>query len=882
MIWHSAPLKDALKQLGTDESFGLARDEAERRLNEVGPNRLKEGGRTTVLQKFAEQFKDFMVIILVIAAVISFVTGYIESGKPELVEPIIIISIVVLNAVLGVFQESRAEAALDALKNMSAPNAKVVRNGVVTVIPSADLVPGDVINLEAGDFIPADGRIISASSLRCDEASLTGESVPSEKYPTDDLTDIATIGDRHNMVYSGCAVSYGYGKVVITQTAMNTEMGKIASILENTEDTITPLKLKLAQLGKMLGILALVICAIIFVVGTIEAIVDQHEIVPSLIENFMVAVSLAVAAIPEGLPAIVTIVLALGVKRMVKKNAIIRQLPAVETLGSATYICSDKTGTLTQNVMTLVEVFDGSEMKKLGEELGKTAQQAIIWGTLCCDATVEEVDGKTIRIGDPTETAIVEAAAKYCGHTKKETDSLFPRMGDIPFDSDRKLMTTINMIDGKPYAIVKGAPDILLSRCVTGNIEAASNANEEMAQKALRVLAVATKPLDDIPSNPTSAELEYGLNFVGLLGMIDPPRVEAGEAVTVCSKAGISTVMITGDHLTTAVAIAKNLGIMKEGKKAIAGADLANISDKELHDTVEDYAVYARVSPSDKIRIVQALQGRGHVVAMTGDGVNDAPALKAADIGCAMGITGSDVAKGAASMVLTDDNFATIVAAVEQGRGIYDNIRKAVHFLISCNLGEIITVFVSMILFRVSPLLPIQLLWINLVTDSAPALALGMEPAEKDVMSRKPRRKDESIFAGGLGISVIWQGIMFGALTVLAFFIGSGGDPADPTRIGHTMAFAVLAFAQIVHSLNIHSKRSIFVDGLHRNPPLILATLFSAGLMLLVLMTPMSELFKVVIMNADQWKIVALLALSPLVICELVKLVQAIIRKVKK
>lgn len=875
MIWHSAPLEDVKSQLKTDAESGLTAEEAARRLAEVGPNRLEEKGHTTFLQKFLEQLKDFMVIVLIIAAVISFITGLV-NGEIDWAEPIIIIAIVVVNALLGVFQESRAEAALDALKNMSAPSAKVLRDGAVQVVPSETLVPGDIIELEAGDYIPADGRVLSSGSLRCDEASLTGESVPSEKLADAEIPDIAGIGDRTNMVYSGCSVAYGHGRAVVTGTGMDTEMGKIASILEDTEDTVTPLKAKLTDLGKMLGILALIICGIIFVIGVVEAFFTGGNLVEQILDTLMVAVSLAVAAIPEGLPAIVTIVLSLGVKRMVKKNAIVRRLPAVETLGSASVICSDKTGTLTQNVMTLVQVYDGRKIYDLSDKgTPETVQTVIKWACMCCDATVEEKDGETVRIGDPTETAIVEAAAKYCNHKKSETENIYPRMAEIPFDSDRKLMTTVNLIDGRPFAIVKGAPDILLSRCIGANADAVSKANLAMGEAALRVLAVAVKPLESVPSNPTTDQLEYGLSFVGLVGMIDPPRAEAADAVAVCHKAGIATVMITGDHLTTATAIARRLGIMTDDKLAITGAELDKLSDEELRRDVEKYAVYARVSPANKIRIVQALQSKGHIVAMTGDGVNDAPALKAADIGCAMGITGTDVAKGAAAMVLTDDNFATIVTATSEGRGIFDNIKKAVHFLLSCNLGEIITVFVSMILFGTSPLLPIQLLWINLVTDSAPALALGMEPAEKDVMNKPPRKKDESIFSGGLGINAVWQGVMFGLLTIIAYVLGGKGV------VGDTMAFCVLAFAQIVHAFNVRSHHSLFTVGLISNPHMLLAALVSIALMLLVLLTPLCGVFGLVALTGAQWWTVIGLSIAPFAVCEIVKLFTNVLKKNK-
>ena len=885
MIWHSAPLQRVEQELGTNLQRGLTAQQAAERLAEHGPNRLKEKKKKSFLQRFVEQLKDFMVIILMIAAAVSCVTTILSNGEESWLEPIVIILIVIANALLGVFQESKAEAALDALKNMAAPSAKVVRDGVVSTIKASELVPGDVIVLDAGDYIPADARLCEAAALHCEESSLTGESVPVEKVVEGEISDIAGVGDRFNMVYAGCSVSSGRGRAVVCDTGMDTEIGKIATILESTSDSVTPLQIKLNQLGKTLGILALCICAFIFLFGMFFTN-QELALNERFLKMFMTAVSLAVAAIPEGLAAIVTVVLAIGVQRMVKKNAIIRRLPAVETLGSATVICSDKTGTLTQNRMTLVKIFNGKEIVEVAEHGERRDVVSLLeMAAMCCDGRVEMVDGKAHHIGDPTETGIVAALMKYGKTDKAAIDSMYPRMGEIPFDSDRKLMTTINMIEGHPVAIVKGAPDILLSRCTAGNVEEAKKANMEMAGGALRVLGVAFKKLDDVPSNPTSEELEEGLTLAGLVGMIDPPREEAKEAIRLCQKAGIRTVMITGDHIVTATAIARQLGMLTEDSQAITGAELEQMSEEELDRLIEHIVVYARVSPADKIRIVEAWQKKGQVVAMTGDGVNDAPALKAADIGCAMGITGTDVAKGAAAMTLTDDNFATIVSAVGEGRSIFDNIRKSVQFLLSCNLGEVLTVFFAMIFWGESPLLAIQLLWINLITDGAPALALGMEPPAFDVMERAPRKKDESIFAHGLGINAVYQGVLISILTLVAYWLGSrhlaGG--AVNIELGETMAFAVLALSQLFHSFNVRSNHSIFKVGLHTNLWMLGAFALSLGLMLLVLFVPfLREIFQLTTMTGGQWGMVFGLSVIPIVVVELVKLGTHIAEKIKK
>ena len=853
-------LNDVLKQIGTDPKVGLTSKEVEEKLERDGENRLKEKKKKSTFARFLDQFKDVMIVILIIAAIISFGVIVIEKNWGELFEPALIILIVILNAIMGVYQEGKAEKALDALKNMSAPHARVLRDGVEMVIDASQLVVGDIIRLEAGDFVPADARLIFSSGLKSEESALTGESVPAEKDYLAEIDENAPLGDRSNMVFSGCSITYGTATAIVVGTGMNTEMGKIADLLEGEGETQTPLQRKLAQLGKYLGFLALGACAVIFVVGLLNKI-------PPL-EIFMTAVSLAVSAIPEGLPAIVTIVLSIGVQRMAAKNALIRRLPAVETLGSASIICSDKTGTLTQNRMTLTKAyFDGGEIETISENNSDEIRKLLNFATLCCDGSVIFGE-KEEHIGDPTETAIVVAAHKN-GSEKSVLNEKYHRLGEIPFDSDRKLMSTINEIDGKKVVIVKGAFDMLVSRCVAGNLEKAKEITETMSADALRVLAVAIKEIDSVPQTLTSDDLENGLTFIGLVGMIDPPRPEAKDAVALCRKAGIKPVMITGDHVITAAAIAKELGIMVDGDKAITGAELDAMSDEELDREIANISVYARVSPENKIRIVKAWQKRGQVVSMTGDGVNDAPALKAADIGCAMGITGTDVAKSASDMTLTDDNFATIVDAVREGRGIYSNIKKVVAFLLGTNIGEVFTVFFAMILWHKTPLLSMQLLWINLVTDSLPAIALGMEPVEKNIMDQKPRPKTEGIFAHGLGIQVVLQGFMFGLITLIGFRYGETvtGDIAA----GQTMAFIILALSQIVQSFNMRSARSLFKIGFFGNRKLNGAAAISLALVVLVLFTPLRVAFGLVLLPAGMYFIALALILVPLVVMEISK-----------
>lgn len=820
-------MKNQFEQLNSDLKNGLSQTEAENRLLQYGENKLKEKKNKSLFVRFLAQFKDAMIIILLIAAVISFVVSIQKNEPAEFIEPILILLIVVINAIIGLIQEVKAEKAIKALQNISAPHSKVIRDGQEQIIDSSKVVPGDIIVLEAGDFVPADARLITSVNLKCEESALTGESVPVEKNANAKVKETATLSEKVNMVFSGCAITYGRATAIVTATGMDTELGKIANLLNNEKETKTPLQEKLAKLGKYLGIVALVACAVIFIIGVVADL--------DILDVFMTSVSLAVSAIPEGLPAIITIILSIGVQRMVKKNAIIRKLPAVETLGSASIICSDKTGTLTQNKMTLVKVYlDNGEIQDFPNEEADTLK-LIEYASLCCDANVVKIDDKELQIGDPTETAIISALQKL-GKSKEELNTLYPRLAEIPFDSNRKLMTTINKINNKNIVIVKGAVDMLMKKCVNVDKKRIEKINADMSKNALRVLAVAYKKVDKFSNNPTSEELESNLTFLGLIGMIDPPRPEAKQAVDECKIAGIKPIMITGDHIITATAIAKQLGIYADGDEAILGAELDKMSDEEFSKRVKNISVYARVTPENKIRIVKAWQKLGKVVSMTGDGVNDAPALKAADIGCAMGITGTDVAKSAADMTLTDDNFATIVDAVKEGRGIYDNIKKVVGFLLGTNIGEIVVVFLMMIIWKISPFISIQLLWINLITDSLPAIALGMEPLEKDIMKKMPRSKNESLFANGFGVRIVLQGIMFGLLTMAGFWIGKnlGGS----IEAGRTCAFIVLACSQIVHSYNARSDKSLFKIGVFSNKKLNYVNLISLATLAFVVFTP--------------------------------------------
>ncbi len=856
--WYSLTEEETLRELDSDRERGLSGAESASRLERYGPNQLETQEQETMLQRLLDQLKDPVIVVLLVAAVLSFVS----SGFTDWVEPLIILLIVAVNAVISISQEDNANKALEALKKMSAPLAKTVRDGQLQRVAASELVPGDIVLLEAGDLVPADGRILECANLKADESAMTGESVPVTKQVLASLPQDTALGDRKNMVISSTVITNGRGRYVVTSTGMDTEVGRIAKMLAAEEDNETPLQKKMAEISKVLSAVCLGVCGIMFLVGLL-----YHR---PILEIFMTAVALAVAAIPEGLPAIVTIVLALGVQRMVKRHSIVKKLPAVETLGCASVICSDKTGTLTQNKMTVVALSTSDE--------GNRAL-ALTVGALCNDTVLTaDEEGKPKTLGDPTETALVDAALKE-GLDKNQIDQASPRVAELPFDSERKLMSTIHRHGDNFRVMVKGAPDVLVGRCSIDNAaaEEALKKNADMASRALRVLAVAYRDIDELPQGElTSQDLERDLTFLGLVGMIDPPRMEVKEAVAQCYGAGIRPVMITGDHKLTAVAIAKELEIFRDGDLAITGQDLDAMDQATLEREVERYSVYARVSPEHKMRIVQAWQAKGHVVAMTGDGVNDAPALKVADIGCAMGITGTDVAKGAADMILTDDNFATIVNAVEEGRGIYSNIKKSIQYLLSCNIGEIIAIFVATALnFHQMPLVAIQLLWLNLVTDALPALALGMEPVESSVMNQKPRDPKTSLFAQGFGASMVFYGILVGGITLVAYYLGEYvlSDPDKADAVANTMAFSTLVFCELTRAFAVRSQhRSVFQVGLFTNKTMNIA--FVVGLVMqlaVMLLPPLMAIFDVCALTGSEWAVVVALSLVPLVVSELAK-----------
>ena len=863
-MWHSSSVEEIAKNLKTNINIGLTDDEAQKRFERYGPNNLKEKKKESIFVKFIKQFNDFMIITLIIAAIISAVVSKL-NGETDYIDSIIIVAIVIFNAIMGLVQEQKAEKSLEALKKMTAPNAKVRRNGRVQEIDATLVVPGDIVILEAGNYVPADCRLINSYNLKIEESALTGETIPSLKDSSKILKENTAMGDLCNMVFATTIVVNGHGEAIVVETGMNTRVGKIAGMIIEDESPETPIQKKLAEVGKILAIACIIICVLIFVIGIFKKI--------PIIEMFMTSVGLAVAAIPEGLPAIVTIMLSIGVTKMAKKNSIIRKLPAVETLGSSSVICSDKTGTLTQNKMTVTEI-----RNCFGRANSNERKFILELGTMCTDTTEERINGKLGFVGEATEVAISNAAMEE-GVSKSFLYDEMKRINDIPFDSKRKMMTTIHKYGNGYRIITKGAPDVLLKRCsncysggqivpIFSKKDDINEQNNQMAEKALRVIAVAYK---DVEKLPEMQDVEKDLIFCGLIGMIDPPREGVKEAVRTCRRAGIKTVMITGDHLQTAKAIAKELGILKRGDLAIDGETLERMSQHELEQNIMDYSVFARVSPEHKVRIVKAFQSTGAVVAMTGDGVNDAPALKNADIGIAMGKGGTDVAKNAADMILLDDNFVTIVEAVKQGRNIYDNIKKAIHFLISTNIGEIVTIFFGLVLGIKSPLLAIQLLWINLVTDSLPAIALGLEKEEENIMSRLPRNPKKNLFADGLWWKIMIEGAMLGMFTLLAFSIG---NRLYSVEVGRTMAFLTLGILELVHSFNIKSEESIFKIGIFENKYLIGALVLGVILqVIVVVVSPLAQVFSLVPLTGIQWLYTILIAVAPIPIVEIQKAV---------
>ena len=855
-MWHTKSAEEVIKELKSNWNLGLSKENVDIRRQEFGLNKLKEKPKEKLWVKFFKQFQDFMILILIIASIISAVVSYIE-GSHDYFDSIIIIAIVVLNAIMGLIQEAKAEKSLEALKKMSAPVAKVRRNGNIEVIKGEEIVPGDIILLEAGNYVPADCRLLKTCELKIEESSLTGETNGVSKDANVILGEKCSLGDMINTAFGSTIVIEGHGEGIVTEIGMETKVGRIANMIMTNETPQTPIQKKLEEVGKILGWACLGICIFIFFIGLLK------QITP--LEMFMTSVGLAVAAIPEGLPAIVTIMLSIGVTKMAKKNAIIRRLPAVETLGSSQIICSDKTGTLTQNKMKVRKI-TGDEKKVLE------------FATLCTNC---EVNKENKINGEATEVSIASAALEK-GIQRKELEKNYPRVEEIPFDSKRKLMTTIHQLPNGMFRIItKGAPDILLESCqkyeYNKNIftltesekEKIKKQNIKMAEEALRVLAVAYRDIKEIPTKIEAKGIEKELTFIGLIGMMDPPREGVKEAVATCRRAGIKTVMITGDHIVTAKAIAKELGILKENDMAISGKELNQMDQKSLERNIVKYSVFARVSPEHKVRIVTAFQNMGKVVAMTGDGVNDAPALKKADIGIAMGITGTDVAKNAADMILTDDNFTTIVEAVKQGRNIFANIKKAIHFLIATNIGEIVTILVGLLLGMKTPLLAIQLLWINLVTDSLPAIALGLEPFQKELMNHKPRDIKESVFADGLWGKIISEGMMIGLLTIITFSIGNHFYGIEVAR---TMAFISLGMIELIHSFNIKSEESIFKIGIFENKYLLGAFLLGMILQIGILWIPsFANIFKLVPLNQVQWIYTLLISCMPVVIIEIQK-----------
>ena len=884
VVYHDKSAEEVLKAVSATEE-GLSSAEAEKRIAEFGKNALAEGKKKSLIVKFLEQFKDIMIIVLLVAAVVSAVIALVQGEYSELIDAGVILLIVVLNAIIGVVQENKAENAMEALKNMNKAFSKVLRDGEWKHLASEELVPGDIVKLEAGDIVPADMRLLTSASLKIEEAALTGESVPAEKDAEKTVAADAPLGDRADMAYSGGTVAYGRGTGVVTHTGMKTEVGKIATMLTDGSQQTSPLQKQLGKTAKLLSILVLAIAAVIFIV---QAVREPENIM----EAFMTAVAIAVAAIPEGLPAVVTIVLAIGVQRMSKRNAIVKNLPSVETLGCCEVICSDKTGTLTLNQMTVKGYYlPDCGFKSVDEEAASDGKDfdAFLRAMALCNDTEKTSDGLT---GDPTETALV-AFAEACGKDYRTLLSEYPRVDEVPFDSVRKLMTTVNEHDGVRQAYVKGAPDMLLPLCSSvmvgeevrpiaeKDIEEIKKANSKMAKKALRVLGVAVKT-----DTSDRAALESELTFVGLVGMIDPPRAEVKEAVRVCIGAGMRPIMITGDHIDTASAIASEIGILREGDKVILGADLDKMSDEEFAATIEQYSVFARVSPENKVRIVTTYQGKGKVVAMTGDGVNDAPSIKRADIGIGMGITGTDVSKGAADLVLADDNFATIIGAVEEGRKIFANIKKAIQFLLSANIAEVLCLFIATVIWGQTFLSPLMILWINLVTDSLPALSLGMEEAESDVMKKKPRKSNASLFAGRTGVDILIQGLIQTGLVMASFCVGcfaidGGMDVRHDEAM--TMAFVSLALIQLFHSFSMRSQdHSILNRKLFANKYINLSFLIGVALTVFIVVVPrVNEEFGATMLNGMEWGIAIALAFAVIPCVEIYKLIVRIIQKQK-
>ncbi|MGX7196861.1 cation-translocating P-type ATPase [Enterococcus olivae] len=858
---------EVLQKLQVD-SQGLSKVEAEKRLEENGRNRFEEAPKESVMKKILHSLSDFTTIVLLVAAAISFYTA-IATDHGDLFEGILIIAIVIINSVLAIVQEGNAEKALAALQDMNKQTAAVLRDDQLLEIDAEEVVVGDILVIENGSMIVADARIIQGSQLRVEESALTGESEPVEKEAEFVATSDESLGDQVNMLFKGCTVVNGRGQAVVVATGMQTEMGKIAGLLNQSQDSETPLQNRLNRLGKRISLIALIAAGIVFALGYMQG--------EPLLDMFMTAVSLAVAAVPETLMVIVTLSLAFGVQKMAKKHAIIRRLPAVETLGSASVICSDKTGTLTQNKMTVRRVWThGDEVVDTEDSMNEEAMEVLKAAALCSDVVIDKENDEVAYIGNPTEVAIVRAVQENY-HSQTELGEEFPRIAELPFDSTRKMMTTVHKRGKKYISVTKGAFDVLMPRFRFGDVEQATVVNDRFGKKALRVIAVGYRIYDEKPTEITSEFLERDLRLVGLIGMIDPPRPESKAAIARAKNAGIKTVMITGDHVVTASAIAKELGILEKGDKALTGAQLRELTDTELDKTVKEYSVYARVTPEDKIRIVQSWQRTGATVAMTGDGVNDAPALKASDVGCAMGITGTDVAKGAADIVLTDDNFATIVDAVEQGRTVYQNIRKTVNFLLSCNISEIFIVLLAMLFGWGAPFTAVQLLFVNVVADGLPGFALGREPAEAGIMEDTPVPSEESIFARGLWKKIGINAAVFTIVTLFGYYLGTFVDGVSPwinasQPVGQTVAFLILAYSSILHVFNVRSSKSIFQVNLASNKSLFEMAVLAMVITTVIALLPFTQgLFNLVSISLNHWMLAIALSIVPVFVNEMIK-----------
>ena len=861
-------IEEVRKVTEADPDTGLSSQEVDERRKKQGLNKFDEAPKESIIKKFFRSLSDFTTIILLIAAVISFYTAF-ATEHGDLFEGLLIIAIVVINSVLAIVQEGNAEKALESLQDMNKQTATVIRDGKVTTVESGQLVVGDILVLESGDAISADARLIEASQLRVEESALTGESEAVEKDAAFVAKEDESLGDQLNMVFKGCTVAAGRGKAIVTAIGMATEMGKIADLLNENTMQKTPLQVRLNQLGKRISMIALAAAALVFVIGELQG--------EPLLEMFMTSISLAVAAVPETLTVIVTLTLAYGVQKMARKHAIIRQLPAVETLGTANVICSDKTGTLTQNEMRVRRVWSkDDEVTNIEDSMTNSAMEILKMAALCTDVTVEQEDDDLVIKGNPTEVAIVRAVEENY-HTKAELEEKYPRVNELPFDSERKMMTTVHQMGEKYISITKGAFDVLAPRFSSGDVEQAAIVNDRFGKRALRVIAVGYATYDEEPQDISSEALEKDLRLIGLIGMIDPPRPESKGAIKRAKKAGIKTVMITGDHVVTASAIAKELGILNDPSEALSGSELHQLSHEELDARVKALSVYARVTPEDKIRIVKSWQRTGAVVAMTGDGVNDAPALKASNVGCAMGITGTDVAQSAADMILTDDNFATIVDAVSQGRSVYQNIRKAINFLLSCNISEIFIVLIAMLLGWGAPFTAVQLLFVNVVADGLPGFALGREPAEHGIMDQPPIPKNEGIFARGLLQKIAINAGVFTIVTLFGYYLGSYVDTISPwvdasQHVGQTVAFLILAYSSILHVFNVRSSQSIFKVNLATNKALFEMALLALAITTAVALLPFTqELFGLVHISLNHWFLVGILSIVPIAVNELIK-----------